>query len=652
MSTRSLILALLLLFLSVSLGANDSDGSDEAAAAEVTIDEILVTATRTEEATLGVHQHVEVITAAEIEAAAAPDLAAVLDRVSGLSVSDYGPRGAQQNISMRGSTSEQVLVLLDGIRLNNAQSGGVDLSVIPLDSIERIEIVRGGTSSVYGADAIGGVINIITKKEAANRFQLTLENGSYIPQQHVTDFTFNKVENPPNFLDLVDSQEAALLFSRALGRSALNLSGSFVRAGNGFVFKDTNDEDRRRQNAGLVGGDLTAGLHVPAGTGRLGMSGSLFLNKKGVPGSSTSPSLNATQADQRVQGVVSYDTTNFLEKALSFNLKGHYTFQNQQYEDPPSLSTHALQSGGMDLAHELFATDLLALIYGGSVNFDRLDSNVIGVKSRIYAGGFLELPVNLSDRASLQPAVRYDYYSDFTGSLNYKLGVVYRLSDNDSFKASVSKSFRAPTFNDLYWPADAFAEGDPDLQPESGYELDAGFTRRSERLEVDLFGFVRYGRDVILWQPGLDGIWRPSNFGDALYPGIEISMHSEPMENFRAGVEYTYLHTFVLSGDFSIADNKRLPMIPVHELGASLAYDNGNNHLSASLRFESLRYERTDNKNYLPSHTVVDLLYRRAFGETISLYTAVDNLFNESYEIVDGYPMPGTRIRTGLEILL
>jgi outer membrane cobalamin receptor len=625
---------------------------DSGSAGAVAAEEVVVTATRVEERTLDVPQHVDVITSEEIERSAARDVAELLERRSGVSVDDYGPQGAVQNVTIRGSTSSQVIVLLDGVRLNNAQSGGVDLSVVPLDSVERIEVARGGTSAVYGADAIGGVVNIITKKDAANRLRLAFENGSFIPKSHVTGYTSDKVENPPDSGDLLDTQRVTAQFSRDLGGSALNLAGSFILANNGYVFKDTNNEDRKRQNAGLLGGDLSAGLHLPAGTGRLGIIGSVFVNEKGVPGPSTSPTLDASQADRRLQTVVSYDTDDFLSRSLSFDVKGHYTYQDLKYDHPPSLSTHAIHSGGIDLTHELFTTGALSFIYGGNVNYDQLNSSDVGSEARIYTGLFAEVPLYLSARATLQPAVRYDYYTDFGGSLNYKLGFVYRLSDRDSFKTSVSKSFRAPTFNDLYWPADEFAEGNPDLQPETAYELDVGYTRRSDAVMLDFFGFIRYSSDVILWQPGMDGIWRPSNYGDALYPGVEVSAEWNFAKNVTGRVDYTYLYTFVLSGGFTMGDNKRLPMIPVHEFEASVVFDDGKNTLSAGLRFESLRYERTSNDTYLPSHTVVDALYRRRFGETWSLYIAADNLFNESYEVVNGYPMPGTFIRSGVELEL
>ena len=96
-------------------------------------------------------------------------------------MNDYGAEGATKSVSIRGSTSSQVLVLLDGIRLNSSRDGGVDLSSIPMEIIDHIEIVRGGESSLYGSSAIGGVINIVTKKAEKPSISLSVTNGSYIP---------------------------------------------------------------------------------------------------------------------------------------------------------------------------------------------------------------------------------------------------------------------------------------------------------------------------------------------------------------------------------------------------------------------------------------------------------------------------------------
>ena len=128
------------------------------------LDEIVVIASKYPERLLDSVASVEVITEEEIEAAQAENLADILSAVSGLEINDYGNAGGLKAISIRGSSPEQVLVMLDGRPMNNPQTGKIDLGQIPANIIEKIEIYRGPASAIYGANALGGVVNIITKK--------------------------------------------------------------------------------------------------------------------------------------------------------------------------------------------------------------------------------------------------------------------------------------------------------------------------------------------------------------------------------------------------------------------------------------------------------------------------------------------------------
>jgi len=136
------------------------------AVADMQMNEVVVTATKTEQKPEDVTQSVTVITADDIKKSGATNVGDILSTTPGATVTNYGPLGALQSIELRGSSYQQVLVLLNGMRLNSGSAGGFDLSELPvsLDSIERIEIVRGPASALYGSDAMGGVINIITKK--------------------------------------------------------------------------------------------------------------------------------------------------------------------------------------------------------------------------------------------------------------------------------------------------------------------------------------------------------------------------------------------------------------------------------------------------------------------------------------------------------
>ncbi len=641
------ITAALFITVSTMLSAGEGAGEDDALA----VQEVVISATKTEQAVLDVPQHVTVISSEEIEKSGARSVSELLESRTGLIITDYGPEGAAQNISIRGSTSAQVLILVDGVRMNSALSGGVDLSLIPLDNIERIEVVRGGSSALHGADAMGGVINIITKKKAGNRLKVSLENGSFLPGRYVSGYSTDKTEEPADYSDIVDSQKARITYSRELGKVGLTTAGSVERAKNGYIYKDSNLENRRRKNAGLLGGDVSAGIRIPAGEGAFDVTGSFVRNKKGIPGSMTSPTPEASQEDRRVQTSADFHTDRFFSDLLTLDFKTYFISSELRYTSPSIDvdSDHKTNSAGLDLVQEMFFFNRFSIIYGGNASYDSVKSTDVGAKDRTYGGGFVEASIFATDRMTLQPAVRYDYYSDFKGDLNYKLGGVYRVSSTTSIKGSIAKSFRAPTMNDLYWPADSFAEGNPDLEPETGYSVDFGITHTGEKLGFDLFGYVRYVRDVILWQPGDDGLWRPSNWGEALYPGIEGSMSVRLGDGVSVRLGYGFLYTFALSGGLTLKDNKRLPLTPVHslDLGCDLRY--GKNFFSTGVGYKSLRYEKVSNTSYLPSYMVVNVLYRRKYRH-FSWFAAVDNLFNEQYEAVPLYPMPATFIRSGIEL--
>ena len=183
--------------------------------AESTLDEVTVTATRVEQPTSEVPSSVTVVSAADIEARGAKTVADAIESTAGVTISDFGPDGAQKTATIRGSTSSQVLVLVDGVRVSTAMSGFTDLSTIPADSIDHIEILCSGASSLYGSDAVGGVINIITKKKKAP-LTISVENGSFLPANHVQGYGSSKTESGPDFTNLVDSQKASFSIAPAI----------------------------------------------------------------------------------------------------------------------------------------------------------------------------------------------------------------------------------------------------------------------------------------------------------------------------------------------------------------------------------------------------------------------------------------------------
>jgi len=146
---------------------------------DLTFSEVVITATRNEELITSIPVATDVLTSADIEETNAKNLGEALQNVGDSFIKNYGGVGSLETVSLRGSTDAQVLILIDGQRLNNAQQGSVDLSSIPTNAIERIEVVKGGNAAMYGSDAIGGVINIITKSMARKNDLDISVNGLY-----------------------------------------------------------------------------------------------------------------------------------------------------------------------------------------------------------------------------------------------------------------------------------------------------------------------------------------------------------------------------------------------------------------------------------------------------------------------------------------
>jgi outer membrane cobalamin receptor len=634
---------------------NAQEGDDENAAS---MEDIVITATRTEQEILAVPQHVTVITAEDIEQSGVRDVAQILNRQAGLAVEDYGSLGSVQSLRMRGSTTEQVLVLLDGVRLNNAQSGTVDLSLVPVNSIERIEIVRGGTSALYGSDAVGGVVNIITRKEADEKLKFRIENGSYIPQSYVTGVDPSQEEQPADGTDLLDAQRFAVQYSTPIGDTQFTTSGSVYTAHNSFIYRDEVGDKRKRENAEIVGGDATAALRIPVASGDLDVKALFISNKKGSPGpvgSFATP--NAEQKDTRVQGAVGYTTDSFISDVLTLNLDTFFDYYELNYKDPdawpePQDSNHRVYSTGFDASQEVFSFTSVSFVYGANLTYDWVKSNEIGNHDRLLTGVFLQTPWYITGSFTLIPMIRYDYYSDFGGTFNYKLAINQAFSSTTSLKGSISKSFRAPTFNELYWPEDMFGAGNPDLGPETGYSFDVGITRIAEITSFDVFIFTRYMKDVILWQEGDDFVWRPTNYGQGLYPGLETRIGFNAAEGLELYADYTFIYTFALGDGYTTADDRRLPMTPVHELDVGFNYRRNRFSTGINTHVESKRYTSVDNTDSLPSYVVVDAHYRQRIGKVSTFLLSVDNLLNKQYDVVPGYPMPGLFIRTGFEFEL
>jgi outer membrane receptor for ferrienterochelin and colicins len=647
---RHRVLALVALWaLSASAGMAET---------ELEMEQVVVTATRTPTTILDSPDNVTVVTGEELAAGGALTAAEALAKVAGVEIADSGTVGSVKSVRIRGAASAQVLVLVDGVRMNDSRQGATDLSLLPVEMIERIEIVRGGTSALYGADAMGGVVNIITKSRAQNHLTLSVSNGSYIPHAAV-EVSEGPTQTPvdANWLDLADTQRIGLQVSGTAGPVDLLVTGSFTRAANGFVWNDTQyiGAWRRQVNSGLLEGNTFLSATSRADAATLGFKGQFDYSSTRVPGWLTWPYTDAAQQRAYLQGQLFY-TNPSLTRRFGLEARVYYKLTRLAYQNPdpffPENDTHTLHSAGVELQQQASFVDFLQLVYGGSFLADFAESTSIGNRRRLSGGAFLEVPLYLGERFILTPVARYDLYSDFPGSLTWKVGAVMKLSDTLSLKASGGKSYKAPTLNDLYWPDVGWGIGNPDLKPETGYSGEIGLSHATDRLEVTVSAFVRYVRDGIQWD--LAAIPNtPVNIGEALYPGAEASLDIELLPGLSLSGSYTFLYSFVLKGasaTYTFEDDKRAVYSPVHTADAALRYENGKTRLGIDASFAGERFTDEANTTSLPAYVVLNADARQRLSPNLAVSLAAKNLLNTVYQSVSGYIMPPISFWLGLEM--
>jgi vitamin B12 transporter len=592
------------------------------------------------------------IDAARIEASGATDLAEVVALAPGVAISANGGSGGQTAISIRGSTTNQVLVLVDGVPASDPSTGLVDFSKLGLApaDVEKVTVIRGGASSQYGADAVGGVVLVTTKKAAgvtSPGLELSLSNLTLLPSASVRGYGLSAVQVAPDPAALVDGQEVSARLDLPWGLSA---TAGFERAANAFSYHDTSGERRTRANADLLGGRAGLSWAGGLGGGRLETALEADARVLGIPGSVTAPTPEARERDLDARASLSWTTDAFFRDNTAFTATAYGLLKQLDYRETAADAGDLNRStrGGLDARWSILAGEKLSLGLGLSGRYEGLVStnvtNAAGAgPERFGAGAYIEPSLSLGGW-KLVPALRLDWTSDFPSGLSLSLGLARKLGEGLLFSANLSTAYRAPSFDDLYWPAQAGAEGNPNLVPESSLGGDLGLKLEREGYSLSLSGFTRYVGNVILWQPGADGVWRPSNWGRALYPGLEASLEAK-LGGLDLGLGASFIHSHALSGSLGLADDRRVPLLPGASFHLRLGRDTERLQASATLDYTGLRYTGIENRDYLPSHLVIDLHLGVKGGSGRSYVLDLANLLNERYETVQGYPMPGFSLK-------
>ena len=620
------------------------------------LSEVVVTATRNQTLSAVAPSAVSILTFAQIATMPGSLLSSALGTSAGLFVRSYGGGSALQTVSLRGMGAEHTLVLVDGQRYNNLQNGQTDFGLFSNSNVERVEIVRGGYSALYGADAVGGVINIITKK----------------PDELLTGYihtTLGSNSFSANEIALSGSEPAAgglgyrMLVRREQGR------GNYE-----FEFSDGQSTSIQRRN----GEDFASMLAVAklnyafSSDVRSTLDISYSGADRGVGGPVTDLQANGTarMSDVGVRSQVSLEWS--LSPHFSATCRSQFTYSYKSYQDP-----HLLIDGSpLDsyyVNRTVFVTPELQLRLSPAMTGNAgleimrgwIESNEVLEKVRWQRSAFIStqhifpLATVTPFEVALYPSIRYDRFSDVAADVSPKLGINVGVLKEPELRvrSSYGKSFRVPTFNDLYWKEG----GNPGLRPERSLSLDVGVVssiRLFGMLHLELNYFSIDTRDRIVWTPGAGGVWSPKNFSAVESKGIEAEARWAGFDGaVSLTLNSTWMNTTKQSEDYpgDPTNGKQLIYIPRQMVNATGAIRFEPLTFFVQQSWISFRYTTEVNDRFLPHYmvTLAAVKYSLQAGPlTLSTKLEITNLFNASYQVIALYPMPLREFRGTLGVEL
>ncbi|MDD5574023.1 MAG: TonB-dependent receptor [Candidatus Omnitrophica bacterium] len=580
----------------------------------VNLEKIVVTASRTPQNPDEITRTVDVITSQDIAESAAQDLSELLTQLTSVNINSYGGPGAVKTLRMRGSTASQVLILMDGRPLNNPRDGEVDLTLIPLGNIERVEVVHGPGSSLYGQGAMGGVINIITKNPPlkGHEAQLSTQYGTF----HTT------LER--------------LLYGAAAGDLGALVTGEYGYSG-GY-----------RENSAYETKNGTAKITYRINdNNNLVFSTGLINQLTETPGSTAYP-----DADDKQKTVkYFYDLDWMLEphQDASVHVKIYQTDEQLAFMEHSTTftkSVHATKSIGADLQGSYrFLENLLGLA-GFNYVINANDSTDTGKHKYNLKAGFLGMQWDAVNNLHIDAGIRVDDYSNFGSEISPSLSCAYGFNDRLTLRSAVGRSFRAPTFNELYWPNDGWSQGNPDLRPETGLTGEIGADIRwLDKVETGLTFYRTEYDDLIIWAEDTPYFWTAKNVDRALTYGLEC----QNTITLTDRLSYELNYTFLSAKDRST--HKNLAYRPQHKIDHKLTWrDDRGLICSATAEWVGARFSDSANTTKVKGYFVLGLNVSKTIGRYATYFARIDNVLAKKYEIINGYPQPGFMFSNGIKL--
>lgn len=578
------------------------------------IETVLVTATRTAVLADETLASVSVINRQTIEQLQPFDMLDLLAHTPGVDVSRNGGRGANASLYLRGTNNGHTLVLVDGVRQGSATLGTVSLQHINVQQVERVEIVRGPRSSLYGSEALGGVVQIFTRKPQG-QFKPTISLG----------FGSN------------DTRNSSLAVSGRLGENVIGLTLSHLATegiDNQVYDGNTDDDDDAYRNSSANlnfsrsfddGMELSARYNQSKGQIEYDQGDGFSAKENAAP-----------YGEFKIESSSLSLSVPVTETWLSTFSLGHSTDENQSRDDNlvklDEFLTHRNQAAWQN---DLQLNDNYLVTLG----YDYLEDEVDGTQTysedrRSNRAVFGQLQGKMSEHFNVNAGFRRDNNEQFGYTTTYNFSIGYELSAAHLLVLSRGSAFKAPTFNDLYWPVSPWSAGNTKLVPEESVNTELELRGNYDGFSWTLTAYRNDIDNLIDWAATSPGFWQPSNVDSAKIRGSEFSVVTT-VADWELTAAASYLKPEdELTGNLLTRRAKK-------SVSAHLQRQFGDLSVGFNWKAQSHRFDDSANTTRLAGYGILGVRLSYTVNPKLTANFSVDNVFEKNYQLSEDYATDG-----------
>ncbi|MBL7558272.1 TonB-dependent receptor [Olleya sp. YSTF-M6] len=577
---------------------------------EQQLDSVIITSSRIDLPFKENSRTITVISATDIKNSATTNVADLLQQVAGVDIRRRGTAGSQADLYIRGGGFDQTLLLIDGIKMDDAQTGHHTMNAaLPLEVIERIEVIKGPAARVFGQNAFTGAINIVTKNSLTNTVSAKLETGSF-GQFNAGVTVGSNLENSSHIVHIDKMTSEGYRYNTDYDNSNYFVKSVFNKKRKAVEMITTFQERKFGAN----------GFYARA---------------------------SAVDQYEETQNSLMAFSTKFNSDNLTIKPRLYWKRNQDEYvylrEDPTVYrNLHITNKVGAE-ANASYKSELGTTGFGVDLSKIYISSNNLGNRQRFMSNLFLEHQFKLFDETvDVTPGIAVTYFSDFKFYAFPGLDVGVKINDNLKAYGNIGYTYRIPTYTDLYYN-DSFTSGNENLEPEKAFAQEVGLKYNTEKLSVSAAVFNRDAKDLIdfIRPDNTTEVFTANNIAEVKTKGFEIdAKYNFNVNNYKQtfSVAYNFLEDNILD------QNKDLSRYSLntlkHHFTSRLSTKLFKN-VSQNIVYKHA--ERTTGDSYNVWDASIDINLKQ-----FTLTATAGNIFNAEYIEAGFVPMPPSNVLFGL----